>query len=91
MTTVITISTTANGIRPSPDRRLEEKGRTPREANQQQSDPQWFIQAEHSGKADRDNRRQDEIGEQGQHHKPDVSQRGKNLRHGQCQPDGKGA
>jgi hypothetical protein len=70
---------------------LEEKGRTARETDQQQSDPQWFIQAEHSGKPDRDNRRQHEIRQQGTRDEPAVSQRGKNLRHGQCQPDGKSA
>ena len=90
--TVMTISTTirptANGM--SPFRQigeLEEKGRAARDANQQQSDREWFVQAEHSGKPDGGNRRQHEIREQGQHDEPDVSQRRKNLRDGQSQPD----
>ena len=66
-------------------RQLEKKGRAGGDATQQQSDAEWFIQAEHSGKPDRDKRRQHEVREQGQHDQPAVPQRRKNLRNGKTE------
>ncbi len=69
-------------------RQLDEKGSAGRDATQQQSHSEWFVQAEHSGKPDRGKRRQHEIRQQGQHDQPDVSQRSKNLRDGETQSNG---